>query len=100
MSRIDEKDWPMAATYFSDYADGRFDDSSQLGFIYPLSDASVSDDGAALFIGRAGADSIQFAYRKHHSGIWAHHPMEDRWHRIAPDIATLERGWLDGTLKV
>lgn len=100
MASIDPSEWPMAADYFASHTDGREDTHAHLRFIYERAELAISEDKDALFIGRAGADSIQFAYRKGQDGIWVHYPMEDRWQWIAKDIASLERGWLDRTLKV
>ena len=89
-----------AADYFGDYTDGRYDPYAQLQFIYTLSETHLSADGLAFFIGRPGADGIEFAYRAEHSGLWAFYPTEKRWMLVASDIATLEQDWLSGDLKV
>ncbi len=91
---------PEAARYFRDYAAGRFDDFAQLGFIYPVAEARLAEDGSALFVGRAGADGIEFADRAGESSIWAFYPIEAEWRRVAPDIETLERDWMSRVLKV
>ena len=90
MALIDPGEWPMAADYFSGYTNGREDAYAHLRFIDERAELATSDDRDALFIGRAGADSIQFAYRKGFVGIWAHHPLEERWQWIANDIASLD----------
>lgn len=100
MADINPSEWPKAKAYFDSYSDGREDAEAYLQFIYKLADVQLSEDSNALFIGRAGADSIQFAYRKGLDGIWAHHPIENRWQWIAKDIAALEHGWLGRTLTV
>ena len=97
---VDPKTWPEARSYFSDYAKGRFHESAQLQYIYPIDGVHESGDGTALFIGRAGANSIEFAFRKGYPGIWAWHPMEKRWDRIADDLPSFHKGWLDGSVTV
>ena len=101
MTAPDQMDCPEeAADYFGSYTEGRYDPTAHLQFIYPLSEARLSGDSSAFFIGRPGADGIEFAYRAEHQGIWAFYPAEDRWTLVASDIASLERDWLSGDLKV
>lgn len=91
---------PEAAEYFSDYADGRYDDFAQLAFIYPADEARLSEGGHVFYIGCPGADGIEFAYRRGHPGIWAWYPIDAEWVRVAPDLATLEADWLSRKLTV
>jgi hypothetical protein len=97
---IDPEKWPEAETYFRLYSEGRYDDFAQLEFIYPISEARESDDGERLHIGRAGADGIEFAYRRGSPGIWAHYPIDGDLMWKADTIETFERIWKTGELKV
>ena len=95
------KDCPDgAAEYFRSFTDGRYDPAAHLRFIYNSDETHLSEDRQAFFVGRPGADGIEFAYRKGHRGLWAFYPSEERWHFVAPDIVALERDWLSGELKV
>ena len=89
-----------ASDYFDHFTDGRYDERAFLWFIYPENEIHEFYEGAALVFGRAGADGIEFAYRRDHSGICAFYPIEAEWRPVAPDIATFETEWLSGRLKV
>lgn len=89
-----------AEEYFRDFSEGRYDPLAYLRFIYPLDETHVSDDGSAFFIGRPGADGMEFAYRDGLPGIWVWYPIEDEWRRVADNLPTLEQDWLSGKLNV
>jgi hypothetical protein len=94
-------DWKAKAPdYFRDYSEGRYDPNAYLRFIYPAGETHASDDGNAFFIGRPGADGMEFAYRDGHPGIWVWYPIDNEWRKVADDLPTLERDWLSGKLKV
>ena len=82
------------------YSDGRYDDLAKLWFIYPIQEASIDVSLQALFVGRAGADGIEFCFRTGRSGVWAYYPIEAEWRQVARSLAELEDGWLDGRITV
>lgn len=86
--------------YFASFADGRFDGDSQLWFILPRSDTKVYLERGAFVVGSAGADGIDFCFRKGQSGVWAYYPIEDEWGLKADTLAEFERGWLNGSIVV
>ena len=86
--------------YASDYRDGRHDAEAHLWFIHAEADVTVRAGAEVLEIGRAGADGITFCLRRGAPGIWAHHPIEDRFVQIADDLPALERGCMSGRIKV
>ncbi len=100
MRTPDPSEWPAATAYFAYYAEGRFDEASQLQYIYPVGEARLSDDGQALFIGRPGADLMEFGYRVDAPGIWVWYPIEQKWRKVADDVYALDRDWLSGALRV
>ena len=69
-------------------------------YIYPKTEARLSDDGLALFVGRPGNDGIEFAYRVRASGIWAWYPQEGEWRRVANDMDELDRNWRSSSMTV
>ena len=91
---------PSCAEYFKSYRDGRFHERSQLWFILPIQDISIDPRRSALVVGSAGADSIDFCFRRGHAGVWAYYPYENEWVLKANSLAELERGWLEGTIGV
>jgi hypothetical protein len=69
----------------SDWArEGLWDENAQLWLIEPS--ARAEEDAAIGFlqIGRPGVDGIGFGYRLGHAGLWAYHPMEQRFQWLAP----------------
>lgn len=92
--------FPGSEIYFAHFTEGRFDELSRLCFIYPTSEARLSDDGLTLNIGRPGVDGLEFSFRMGKSGIWVWYPLDDEWRKVAPDVTSLEQDWLAGNLKV
>lgn len=94
-------DWEnKAPEYFRDYPEGRYDPVAYLRFIYRLDEAHVSEDGKVFYIGRPGADGMEFAYRDGLPGIWVWYPLEREWAKVAEDLPSLEQEWMSGKLKV
>lgn len=97
---VDPSKWPEAETYFRFYAEGRYDNFNQIGYIYSRDGIRESDDGGRLYIGRPGVDGIEFLYRRGSPSIWAYYPIEGDIEWKADDIESFERAWKSGALKV
>ena len=98
---VRSKKWDaQAAEYFRNFADGRYDETAQLHFIYPESKTYATNDGTAFVIGCPGTDGLEFAYRVNMPGIWVWYPIDNEWRKIAETLAMLERDWRSGALKV
>jgi hypothetical protein len=46
-----------------------------------------------LVIGRPGVDGIEWGYRKHRQGIWAHYPIENDFRPVATSVSDLREGY-------
>jgi hypothetical protein len=90
----------QAQEYFRHFSQGRYDPVACLRFIYTKGETHVSDDGKAFYIGRPGADGLEFAYRDGHPGIWIWYPIDAEWRKVTDDLLSLEQDWLSGKLKV
>jgi len=91
---------PACAEYFKSYTDGRYDEGAQLWFIAPHAETRIDEARDAFMIGRAGADGIEFCFRKGFAGVWAYYPNENEFQLKAATLAHLERGWKDGSVWV
>ena len=91
---------PGCLEYFRAFADGRFDEGAQHWFIYPRPEVWVDSDRRAFVVGDAGADGIEFCFRKGQEGVWAYYPIGQEWMLKAASLAELERGWQDGSICV
>ncbi|WP_413718985.1 hypothetical protein [Silicimonas sp. MF1-12-2] len=92
--------WPEATDYFRFYSEGRHDRLAKVAFIYSSEEVRESKDGEKLYIGRAGADGIEFVYRRGSPDIWAYYPIDGDLEWKAENIEGLERAWKTGALKV
>lgn len=97
---VDPDRWPDANEYFRFYTEGRYDNTAKIGYIYSKEEIRESRDGERLYIGRAGADGIEFVYRRDLPGIWAYYPIDGDLEWKADDIETFEKAWRSGELKV
>lgn len=98
---FDRANWPVAhAALQSAYPDGCYDEESYLWIVCAPQDIVESDDGQALFVGSAGVDGIQFAFRQRQAGLWAHYPYDNRFEHVADDLQGLVKGYLAGEIKV
>lgn len=97
---VDAKTWPEAETYFRFYAEGRQDHFAKVAYIYKADEVRESRDGQRLYIGRAGAEGIEFVFRKGSSEIWAYYPIDGDLDWKAENIESLEQGWKAGSIKV
>ncbi|MFD2232133.1 hypothetical protein [Alkalimarinus sediminis] len=86
--------------YLSKYEDGYYHKESYLQLLLPVSEVSIDSKTEHLVIGHAGADGIEFCFRIHKPGIWAYHPMEGRFQKVAVSISKLIEGWHSGAIKV
>ncbi|MFD1340832.1 hypothetical protein [Litorisediminicola beolgyonensis] len=101
MTRADpSRSPPEAARYFDAFAEGRWDDDAQLGYIYPQDRARLAEDGSVLIVGTAGVDGLEFAIRDGHPKVWVFYPLDAEWRQVALDIDTLDRAWRDRTLSL
>ena len=89
-----------APEYFQLFSQGRYDPVAHLRFIYTKDETYISDDGKTFYIGRPGADGLEFAYRDGNPGIWVWYPIDETWRKVAEDLPSLERDWMSGKLKV
>jgi hypothetical protein len=80
--------------------DGLWDESAQLWLIEPSTRAEEHGAIGFLQIGRPGVDGIGFGYRLGNPGLWAYHPMDQRFQWLAPDLAALVDGWQAGRIAV
>jgi hypothetical protein len=80
--------------------DGLWDQSAQLWLIEPSTRAEEQPAIGFLQIGRPGVDGIGFGYRAGQSGLWAYHPLEQRFQWLAPTLAALVAGWQAGRISV
>jgi hypothetical protein len=93
--------WAPACTeYFRNYRDGRYHQESQFWFIFSLDNVSTNTETGALVIGAPGCDGIDFCFRAGFDGVWAFYPYDKEWVLLAATLADLERGWIDGSIKV
>jgi hypothetical protein len=90
---------PAAAPFERDFAEGRLDPSFT-PYIYAARDRRLADGGAAMMIGSAGVDGIEFALRRGQSGIWAFFPYLVEWKRVAEDVVSFEADWLASRIKL
>ncbi len=98
--RVDPKDWPEAAKFFEDFVTGRGLGAARYNFLYASGEIRQSANGERLYIGRAGADGIEFIYRRGHDGIWAYCPIEGEYLPLADDIDSFVKGWSSGRIRV
>ena len=82
------------------YVNGIYDEPSQLWVIIPAIEVEEDIENEFLVIGRPGFDGLQFGYRKHKKGLWVHYPIENEFTLLAPNIATLADGWINGKISV
>jgi hypothetical protein len=97
---VDPKSWPEAKSYFRFYSEGRHDRFAKVVFIYNADEVRESKDGEKLYVGRAGADGIEFVYRKGFSDIWAYYPIDGDLEWKADNIESFEQAWRAGSIKV
>ncbi len=97
---VDPASWPEAASYFRFYSEGRRDHVAKVVYIYNGEEVRQSRDGERLYVGRAGADGIEFVYRRGSSEIWAYYPIEGDLDLKADNIETFEQAWKAGSIKV
>ena len=95
---VDPSKWPEAETYFRFYAEGRYDNFNQIGYIYSRDGIRESDDGGRLYIGRPGVDGIEFLYRRGSPSIWAYYPIDGEFVWKADDIESFEQAWKAGSI--
>ena len=90
------------AEYFSSstFRRGVVDPESQLQLIYSESQLRVIKAADFLAVGSAGADGIEFGFRKGISGLWAFHPNEGRFQAVASSLQSLVAGFRDGSIRV
>lgn len=81
-------------------ADGFWSDLEQSWLIEPVDDISLAAGSEFLQVGRPGVDGIGFGYRRLLDGLWAFYPHESRFQYLAPDVASLVKGWGDGSIKI
>lgn len=81
-------------------AEGFWSELEQNWLIEPANEISLAADAEFLQVGRPGLDGIGFGYRRFLDGLWAFHPQESRFQFLSPDVASLVKGWNDGSIKV
>lgn len=79
---------------------GVFFPEAQLQVVYPAAELRILSVPAFLAIGSAGADGIEFGYRRAHQGLWAFHPQENRFQFVANSLAELVQGYRSGVITV
>jgi hypothetical protein len=79
---------------------GWWDDESQYWYIQPAQHLREDIAREFLVIGGPGVDGIDWGYRKGHSGIWAHYPIDDEFVLLAGSASELREGYFSGRIKV
>ena len=79
---------------------GWWDEESQ--YLYIQCAQNLREDATRKFlvIGGPGVDGIEWGYRKGHSGIWAHYPIDDEFVQLASSASELRDGYSSGQIKV
>ena len=87
--------------YFnSSYANGFYHDESYLQLIYPEKELKEKKEIGFLVVGSAGADGIEFGYKKGEKGIWVYYPIDNKFEYVADSLEALIEGWCSGEIKV
>ena len=86
--------------YLARYKDGFYHEASYLQLVLPVSDSKINEKFEHLTIGYAGADGIEFCFRKNKVGIWAFYPIDETYESKAESIADLISGWSSGSIFV
>ena len=97
---VDAQSWPEATSYFRFYAEGRQDHFAKVAYIYRADEIRESKEGEKLYIGRAGADGIEYVFRRGSPDIWAYYAIEGDLEWKAESIESFEQAWRSGSIKV
>jgi hypothetical protein len=84
---------PLAVT-------GWWDRNGQCWYIEPAERVCEDPVREFLVIGRPGVDGIEWGYRKHRQGIWAHYPIENDFRAVATSVSDLREGYSSGRITV
>ena len=95
------RDYECTEYFIDGWAEsGYFDDKSQTQIVTPLGEAYEDREIGFFAVGRSGADSIDFGYRRGHVGLWAFHPIDQEFQLMAVTITELVDGWCSGKMAV
>ena len=89
---------PELGHYTATYPEGVIDEFGYRYFLPAREFKAVSS--AELTVGYAGCDGIEFRLRANLPGVWAYHPMEERYQLLGHELADVVAGWLNGTVQV
>ena len=90
--------FPEAEEYVSDFAQGVTFGRHFL--LYPSAQTRVSSDGERLYIGRPGAEGIEFALRRGVPGVWAYYPIDAELRELAATVADLVAAGATNSLRL
>jgi hypothetical protein len=95
------KDYECRDYFDSDkFTRGFYDEHAQFWTFYAAADVREHPELEFLAVGGPGCDSLEWGYRKGYPGLWAFHPVEQRFQLLAPTLAELFDRWYSERIRV